>query len=476
MGLPRSVDARRGTYLALDGIGSGWRVPKENSENSSNRLAIEHTFDTVNSMELAEAVDAAAAVADALGEVVLDGCNGTVLRDELARLKRVQSKVDAQVGRLTHAADAAGAFIGTGARDTAEWLALQTGTSTRKNRTAADVGAAMAKSEELNDAVCSGRLSSDQAAAIVGAAGDLAVDETLLDEVAELPLNGVRPAVEAWRSRTDPECDADVASVQRARRYLRLSSHADGMTRLEGLLEPEAGAIVRATLDGIMNESHRDGTTRTRDQRCHDALVQLADAAAKGDLKGGRSNNKLLVTVPFETVVERAAERGHTHVGPTLDAATVRKLACDAGIHRVITGPASSILDFGHHTRLVPDNLFLALVARDGGCRWPGCSIRATWCDAHHIIEWTDHGPTDEDNCVLLCHRHHQLSHEPGWQVAGTGTELVIHHPDGATQVSKPPGACTDRAGQSGREPLTLDDPMTLSESLVGAGPVRRRG
>lgn len=103
------------------------------------------------------------------------------------------------------------------------------------------------------------------------------------------------------------------------------------MSRVEGLLDPASAAIVRATLDGIMNQNAFDDTARTRDQRCADALAQLAHAAAKGEIKGGRSNTKLLATVPFETITERAAERGHTHVSATLDAATVRQLACDAG-------------------------------------------------------------------------------------------------------------------------------------------------
>ena len=403
-------------------------------------------------MELADAVTATSVAVDDVATVRIDRCDATALRNELARMKQVQSKFDAQLARFTHAADAAGAFIGTGSRDTAEWLAKETGTSARKNRNASELGEAMSKSDALADAVSSGELSSDKASMIVGAAGDEVVDDTLLEAVADLPLNAVKPEVERWRARQHPDRDADVAEVQRSRRYLRLTGQADGMTRVDGLLDPESGAIVRSALDGIMNLSFNDGTTRTRDQRCADALTQLSHAAAKGEIKGGRSNTKLLATVPFETITERAGERGVTHVGATLDPATVRKLACDAGIHRVITGPGSSILDFGHETRLVSENLFLALVARDHHCRWPGCTIRATWCDAHHIIEWTEGGPTTDENCALLCHRHHQLSHQPGWKIDGDGNELRIHHPDGSVEVSKPPGATPSRADQIGRE------------------------
>ena len=404
-------------------------------------------------MDLADAVSATSVAADQLADVSVDDIEGGVLRGELKRLKGVQSRLDAQIGRLTHAADTSGAFIGTGARDTAEWLGNETCTSTRKNRTAAGLGEAMANSDELSAAVTSGELSADKAAAAVAAAADLALDAEVIDEIADLTLSAVKGVVEKWRTRTDPDRDTDITASQQARRYLRLTDRPDGMTRVDGLLDPESGAVVRSTLDGIINQSAFDATDRTRDQRRHDALVQLAAAAAKGEIAGGRSNTKLLAITPFETIVERAAARGHTHVGPTLDPATVRKLACDAGIHRVITGPGSSILDFGHETRLVSENLFLALVARDLCCRWPGCTIRATWCDAHHILEWIDHGPTNDENCVLLCHRHHQLSHQPGWKITGTGAALTIHHPDGTTAVSTPPGADTTPPATTGREP-----------------------
>ncbi len=410
-------------------------------------------------MTFADAVAAVITAVDTLGAVDLDAVEVSDRGPLLVRLKQAQSKLDAHIGRATHAADAVGAFIGTGARDTAEWLAKETGTSVRKNRAASELGEAMSKSAELADAVTSGALSADKASMVVGAAGDEIVDTELLDAVTDLPLNSVKPVVETWRARLHPDRDTDIAEVQRSRRYLRLTGQPDGMTRVDGLLDPESASIVRTTLDGLMNESAFDGTGRTRDQRCADALTQLAHAASKGEITGGRSNTKLLATVPFDTITERATQRGRTHVGSTLDAATIRRLACDAGIHRVITGPASSVLDFGHETRLVPDNLFYALVARDQHCRWPGCTIRATWCDAHHIVEWTDHGPTSDDNCALLCHRHHQLSHQPGWQLTGDAAEMSVHHPDGSIEVSRPPGVISPRAGTTGREQSTGNAP-----------------
>lgn len=405
-------------------------------------------------MEITRAITAVGLAADSCARVDLDAVGVTELRSQLAQFRTSMSRLEAQFARMAHAADRAGAHLGTGARDTAEWVGRQTGTSTTRNRTSAELGEAMSKSTELADAVTSGLISNDQANAAVGVAGGLALDAALIDEISSLPLASVRSAAESWRAANDAERETDRSAQQRSRRFLRLTGQADGMTRVDGLLDPESAAIVRTTLDAVMNESVFDESGRRRDQRCADAWVQLSKAASKGKIAGGRSNAKVLATVAFETITERGAARGATHAGPTIDADAIRQMACDAGIHRVVTGPGSSILDFGRENRLVSENLFLTLVARDQHCRWPGCTIRATWCDAHHVTEWGHHGRTNESTCALLCHHHHSLTHQPGWKVTGDGHEFTIHHPDGTIEVSRPPAVrVTGTSGQSSKRP-----------------------
>ena len=42
------------------------------------------------------------------------------------------------------------------------------------------------------------------------------------------------------------------------------------------------------------------------------------------------------------------------------------------------------------------------MVARDGGCRWPGCDRPPGWTEAHHLREvFTENGPTDLNEMVL---------------------------------------------------------------------------
>lgn len=53
------------------------------------------------------------------------------------------------------------------------------------------------------------------------------------------------------------------------------------------------------------------------------------------------------------------------------------------------------------------DRVRAYLIGRDGTCRWPGCTRRATHCDADHRINYDDGGPTASSNLVMLCRHHH---------------------------------------------------------------------
>ena len=43
--------------------------------------------------------------------------------------------------------------------------------------------------------------------------------------------------------------------------------------------------------------------------------------------------------------------------------------------------------------------------------------MRTRFVDGHHIRHWSEGGPTDLDNLVSLCRRHHRLVHERGYSV-----------------------------------------------------------
>ncbi len=95
-----------------------------------------------------------------------------------------------------------------------------------------------------------------------------------------------------------------------------------------------------------------------------------------------------------------------------------------------LAGP-SLPLDIGFSDN-VPAAIRNAVKLRDGHCRWAGgCDQPASACDVHHVKHKARGGKTSLDQCILLCHFHHQVMiHRLGW--------TLVLHPDGTTSAWDP--------------------------------------
>ena len=96
--------------------------------------------------------------------------------------------------------------------------------------------------------------------------------------------------------------------------------------------------------------------------------------------------------------------------------------------------------DLGRTSRQVSTTLRELLGTLDGErCRFPGCT-RHTRLHAHHVIYWSNGGPTDLDNLVLVCARHHTLIHSQGFQLRlHPDRRLQVHTADGIPVLPLPP-------------------------------------
>jgi hypothetical protein len=86
----------------------------------------------------------------------------------------------------------------------------------------------------------------------------------------------------------------------------------------------------------------------------------------------------------------------------------------------------SVVIDVGRSKRTAEGPTRRALNARDGHCRWPDCDRPPKWSAAHHVVHWIHGGGTDLDNLVLLCHRHHRMVHEGGWQIVKSNEGQIM--------------------------------------------------
>src|SRR5205823_794361 len=84
------------------------------------------------------------------------------------------------------------------------------------------------------------------------------------------------------------------------------------------------------------------------------------------------------------------------------------------------------VIDVGRAQRVIKGPKRRALIARDKHCQWPGCERPASYCDGHHIVHWMNGGGLELENMALLCHRHHWMVHEGGWQIVKTESDGLL--------------------------------------------------
>jgi hypothetical protein len=365
----------------------------------------------------------------------LSSMSGTEIAALVVDLRRVATRLEAEIARVLHAAEQVEAWRASGATSIEAWLAGQTHVSIRSARDQVRLAGTLAAAPVVAEKMADGELSLDNVRLLGAVVGhdEFGGDAGLLVEIASGSPRDTRRGLEQWLAMVDASGEAERDKALRLKRHLTFTSNGEGMYDVKGLLMPEDVAHVRAALDHIAGAAYADETGRPHHTRIADAFVELCQAYNSGTVTGGRERPKVLMAVPFETIVERGAARGVIiGLDETISAETVRRMCCDAELNRVVTRGRSTILDYGTTTRLASDSQYYALVARDGGCRWPGCDRPPGWTQVHHIDEvFLDDGPTDLNKLALNCSTHHDYVHHKGWKYVGDSDDLWLRKPDG---------------------------------------------
>jgi hypothetical protein len=241
----------------------------------------------------------------------------------------------------------------------------------------------------------------------------------------------------------------------------------DGRVSFSWSMPTVDAAFVGGWLDTVSGPQGPDDQ-RLAAQRRADALFDLVSGALDGssqDATGGPNRPHVEVLATHESLLDHVwHEAGSaTSAGPSgwggasvdgrsVFGAQLRQLGCDADVRVTLINEFGCILDQGRTTRVVSARLRGLLAVRDQQCRFVGCQTPPRRCHAHHIWHWADGGPTDLQNLLLLCERHHRAVHDGGWSI-----DL---HADGTAVWTSP-------TGQTVATPAELDT-LSLPPPLPG--------
>lgn len=343
----------------------------------------------------------------------------------------IEGVTSALRANLVRRAQLARAHEPGGLAGTTSYVRDQLGLPAREATKQAKLAHELASLPATAEAMASGVLGVDQAAAIARAAGRGVLGDAKATERQLLPLAKVNGADEFRRKVREEEQRADRAALERdeqrnhRRRRASLSRRGDGMWDLSALLTGEDGEVLATVLDAHRTRDPADVPLleqRSPQQRTADALAALARTAlaADGRTQGG-SRVQLHVVVPVDVLDATGQGVGRTDRGGVYSPALIERLLCDANLRRVVTDGASEVLDIGRSRATWTVAQRRALQVRDAGCRGPGCDRPVSSCDAHHVVWWSRGGVTAVHNGLLLCAYHHRLVHEGGWDLTVDG-------------------------------------------------------
>ncbi|MGN6251121.1 MAG: DUF222 domain-containing protein [Marmoricola sp.] len=367
-------------------------------------------------------------------------------RAALIGLRRVQDRITALGLKVLAAAE--DVALDTGHRDATAWLADVTRHDPKPVIGDLELGRALGtRWVRLGQALAAGSVNLAQARVITQILDDLPSDLPARTVArAEEHMTGLAATHRPQELRNlgrhllhviDPAI-ADVedakrleAEERRARETTRcdLKRLGDGSTRITVKVPDAVADRFRTYLDAYTSPRHGTGPEGTGPVEV--AGVPEADripAARKRGLafaallehldpqrlpEHGGDATTVMVTVSLQALRAELATAGViTSDSGDISASEARRLACTAHVVPAVLGSQGQILDLGRATRLFTPAQRKALRLRDGRCRAEGCTIPATWTEAHHWEAWSAGGRTDLANGVSLCNWHHHRAHD----------------------------------------------------------------
>lgn len=401
----------------------------------------EHLF-VYNLIMFALSAPSSNPLSDAVDELVgeaIDNLSDHALGSDLVDIRRQIDRLEAEFMRRLFRFDRNHGAAAEGAVSTVSWLRGTCGVTGATAAHRVGMARALAELPTAMESLGAGRSSFTNSSLIARLADDVGVErahsvESVLVTAAEqLDPGRMRLLTMVTRHRLDADGVLEEDNRSHDRRWVACDQTYGGVFILRGELDAEGGAVLKTALDSLSAPANPDDA-RTGSQRRADALVDMAARQLRtggADIHGQRPHLTLMASVDTLQRQPGAAPAEVSGIGP-VHTETARRIACDS-VRTLVTvaeaSPTTKPLSVGRATRTIPPHIRTALALRDKGCRFPACDRPPEWTDGHHIKHWADGGPTEIQNLVSLCRRHHRVVHERGWLIRLDGQGVAVVTP-----------------------------------------------
>jgi hypothetical protein len=356
--------------------------------------------------------------------------------EEARALMVSRSAIDAVLCERLAAMDASKEHEAEGASSIVTWARRELRLDGSTTRQMVRAGRTFKDLPAVADAARSGVISFEHVTSFTYALKHVGVEETrLLEEPLLHVAQAVSPSefhtkVRHVRDIAHPD-DLDTAWLKGMdQRDIRLAKTTDGW-HLTGFLDIETGAKLDTILKNLSVPRDSDDG-RAPSERRMDALDQICTTVLEHGLPSDNGiRPHINVTVDAETLRAMADQRARRTLDFDLEPATLEgfgpigpgllaHLLCGAELTPFLIKTIDKnieVLDVGRTERLATPRQAKAISLRQGGiCASPVC--RHPIAHNHHLIWWSNGGPTDLDNLIGLCRKCHTLIHTGRLQLA----------------------------------------------------------
>lgn len=208
--------------------------------------------------------------------------------------------------------------------------------------------------------------------------------------------------------------------------FLAIQGRLDGSGSAYGEFGPESLATITDALAAEADAPRarpcpgdQDGPAQpvpTRAQQLAAALVRLCAGGRR--TSSGSAPVRFAVSVDLDQLTDTAAgtiDAGVRGRPPRLVRRAIERLACDAALD-VVLRDGVDLIAAQRYAPEVTAAARRAVAARDGGCRFPGCTAPISWCDLHHVEPRATGDDHAVANLISLCRTHHTTVHRRGWR------------------------------------------------------------
>ena len=354
-------------------------------------------------------------------------------------------------------------WTGEGIFSCAHWLTLRTGLSPRTAQEYVRVARTLDGVPRIRDAFVEGRLSYSKVRALTRVVTPEREDE-LLSVALSADAAQLERVVRAIRSIDQREREASEGEVESTASWewnsdgtlsvrMRLSA-LDGASFLAATVRAEyertrtssPGDAGPSVTDLVAAQIDSAGTS-DREAEIEEAGLEPADQRLWRHTPANIAPAVVLMAETMQSAIDvptftpgaevvvhsQSSEAdsygadSYVEGGPALSAVEEADASCSGTKTEVRHGKQGSITSWGRRTRTPSTRTLRAILARDGGCRYPGCG-RTKHLHAHHVRFWSRGGATTPDNLVLLCSSHHRALHRGEFSITAHALQQFTFH------------------------------------------------